>query len=94
MALHPEGGCLMQVAHGAISEKKGEETMDINDLSDELKARARECKSADELLKLAAEEGIDLSDEQLTAVAGGNVWEPCSTHDPNNCETLCDMLHF
>ena len=46
--------------------------MDFNDLSDELKAKARECESADELVKLAKEEGIDLSDEQLSAIAGGS----------------------
>ncbi len=46
--------------------------MDFNDLSDELKAKARECESADELVKLVQEEGIDLSDEQLSAIAGGS----------------------
>ncbi len=46
--------------------------MDFNDLSDDLKAKARECASAGELVKLAQEEGIDLSDEQLSAIAGGS----------------------
>ena len=45
--------------------------MNLDDLSNDLKAKALECKSADELLKLAREEGIELSDEQLDAIAGG-----------------------
>ena len=49
--------------------------MDFNDLSDELKAKARECASADELVKLAQEEGIELSDEQLSGLAGGSETE-------------------
>ena len=40
-------------------------------LTDEQKEKARECKTADELLKLAGEEGIELPDEVLDAAAGG-----------------------
>ena len=40
-------------------------------LTDEQKEKAEECKTADELLKLAAEEGIELPDEALDAAAGG-----------------------
>lgn len=35
-------------------------------------AKARACKSSEELLKLAKAEGVELSDEQLAAVNGGN----------------------
>ena len=45
--------------------------MDTSQISDELKAKVRECKSTDELIKLAKEEGLELSDEQLEAVSGG-----------------------
>ena len=48
-------------------------------LSPELIEKIRECKSMDELLKLAEEENIELTDEQLESVAGG--W----------CPTECDI---
>ena len=40
-------------------------------LTDEQKEKAKACKTADELLKLAGEEGIELPDEVLDTVAGG-----------------------
>ena len=44
-------------------------------LTDEQKEKAKECKTADELLKLAGEEGIELSDELLDAAAGGYLFQ-------------------
>ena len=41
-------------------------------LSDEMKAKAANCKSADELITLAKTEGIELTDEQLDAISGGD----------------------
>ena len=46
-------------------------------LTDEQKAKAKKCKTTEELLKLAGEEGIELPDEALDAAAGGN----CKTTD-------------
>ena len=43
----------------------------LNGLTEEQIAKAKACKSQEELLKLAKEEGIELSDEQLSAVSGG-----------------------
>ena len=43
-------------------------------LSDDLKAKAAECKSAEELMELAKTEGIELTDEQLDAISGGYDW--------------------
>ena len=40
-------------------------------LTDEQKEKAKACKTMDELVKLAAAEGIELCDEILDAVAGG-----------------------
>ena len=52
--------------------------MNIDDLSPELKEKARACKTTEDLLELAKSEGIELSDEQLEKVSGG--WSlPC--HD-------------
>ena len=43
-------------------------------LTDEQKEKAQACKTSDELLKLAGEEGIELPDEVLDAVAGGYIY--------------------
>ena len=52
----------------------------LKGLTDEQIARVKACKSHEELLALAKEEGITLSDEQLEAVSGGfcsETTEPC-----------------
>ncbi|MBR2834409.1 MAG: hypothetical protein IKE43_01650 [Coriobacteriales bacterium] len=49
--------------------------MDFSDLTPEQIEKAKECKSADELVALAQEEGIELSDEQLEAFSGGENWK-------------------
>ncbi len=43
----------------------------IKDLSPELQDKARACRNMDELMDLAGEEGVELSDEALSKVAGG-----------------------
>ncbi len=40
-------------------------------LTDEQKAKAKTCKTTDELTELAGKEGIELPDEALDQVAGG-----------------------
>ena len=40
-------------------------------LSDDLKKKVTECKTSEELMKLAKTEGIELTDEQLDAISGG-----------------------
>ena len=60
-------------------------------LTDEQIAKAKACKNQEELLALAKEEGIELSEEQLTAVNGGfcSSDDPtcphCGTKDNHNC---------
>ena len=43
-------------------------------LSDEMKAEVRSCRTAEELIELAKNEGIELTDEQLDAISGGLDW--------------------
>ena len=45
--------------------------MEFDELSEDLKERAKACKTPEEVLALAKEEGIELADEQLEQVAGG-----------------------
>ena len=42
-----------------------------DNLTDEQKAKAKACKTMDELTALAGKEGIELPDEVLDAAAGG-----------------------
>ena len=45
-----------------------------NNLSDEAKEKARACRTPEEILALAKEEGFELSDEELEGIAGGSSW--------------------
>ena len=52
-----------------VSEKSDD--MKLNELSYELKAKARQCESTDELVALAQKEGVELDLDQLDHVSGG-----------------------
>ena len=43
----------------------------LKGLTEEQIAKAKACKTQDELLKLAKDEGIELTSEQIEAVSGG-----------------------
>ena len=45
--------------------------MNFEDLTPELKEKALACKTPEELLALAKEEGYELTDEELESIAGG-----------------------
>ena len=44
----------------------------LEGLTEEQIAKIKACKNNEEVLKLAKQEGVELSDEQLEAVSGGN----------------------
>ena len=52
----------------------------LKGLTEEQIAKVRACKNQEELLALAREEGIELTDEQLAAVSGGGF---CDEDDKN-----------
>ena len=64
--------------------------MNIEDLSPELQEKVKSCQSGEELMALAKEEGYDLTDEQLEAVAGGS--SPCWGHD--SCSSDCQIATY
>ena len=43
----------------------------LKGLTEEQIAEAKACKNHDELLELAKKEGVELTDEQLSAISGG-----------------------
>lgn len=49
--------------------------MNYEDLTPEQKERARACKSPEDILRLAQAEGYELTDEELSSVAGGGFWD-------------------
>ena len=53
----------------------------LKGLSKEQIVKLKACKNQEEMLSLAKEEGIELSDEQLEAVSGG----ACSLNKDNVC---------
>lgn len=79
--------------------------MDIDkmDISPELREKAKECNSPEEILALAKKEGIKLTEEQLESITGGSAWSGakeysvtcniCGTKtiidDPDNPPTWC-----
>lgn len=60
--------------------------MEFKDLTSDQQEKARNCKSAEELIDLAKQEGYELSDDELSAIAGGSMWtcndQSCSHYDP------------
>lgn len=51
--------------------------MGFEDLTPEQMERVKACKTAEELVALAKDEGVELADDQLEAISGGGDW--CST---------------
>ena len=51
-------------------------------LDDALKEKLMNCKDEAEMRKAAAESGMELNDDQLEAVSGGDGWNTCG---PKRC---------
>ena len=54
-------------------------------LTEEQKEKAKSCKTMEELTEFAAKEGIELPDEMLDSVAGGDCKDGCLKCDPDVC---------
>ena len=63
--------------------------MDLKDLSPELRSKASACKTPEEIIALAKEEGYELSEEELQAISGGVNWTLwCSDRE---CYQVCSV---
>ena len=65
--------------------------MEFSDLTEEQKAKAKACKTTEELLALAKEEGVELSADELESISGGVEWSKCNHWENGFCYTEgCD----
>ena len=72
---------------------KTEETMNFEEVPESIKRRAEACKTPEELLALAVEEGYQLTDEELEAVNGGILFSDCTWDDCGDVDCkLCKGL--
>ena len=59
--------------------------MKLEDLTPEQQEKAKGCKTTEELFALAEAEGIELSDSELEAIAGGEEWYSLCEDNEGNC---------
>lgn len=52
----------------------------LKGLTEEQIAKVKACENSSDLLQLARDEGVELTEEQLTAISGG----ACSTSEDNS----------
>ena len=64
--------------------------MEFENLTPEQREKVKACKSVEDILALAKEEGYDLSDEELQAVNGGVNWSCWSV---KGCDWVCSDLN-
>ena len=63
--------------------------MKFDELSPELQSKARKCKTPEEILALAREEGYEVTDEELQTISGGVKWSLwCSDQ---TCYQVCSV---
>ncbi|ETP71360.1 Nitrogen fixation protein of unknown function [Lachnospiraceae bacterium JC7] len=69
------------------------DNMDFSHLDPELRAKAEKCESLEELVQLAKENGIELSDEQLDMITGGGCESLWCFDASGNSTFYCDGYH-
>ena len=66
----------------------------LKGLTQEQIEKVKNCKDMTELVKLAKEEGIELTDEQLEAVSGGGCSEPASANQSVSVCPVCGSVNI
>ena len=59
--------------------------MKFEELTPELKTKALACKTPEDVLTLAKEEGYELSDKELESLSGGEALYECGNYDSGQC---------
>ena len=65
----------------------------LKGLTEEQIARVKACKTTEEMLALAKEEGIELTEEQLEAVSGGNCGGTGTSTRVRSGKIVCPYCH-
>ena len=73
--------------------KRSKVTMDFKDVPENIRKRAEACKTPEELLALAKEEGYELSDEELDAVSGSDRGAWVTKDNCTLCKGACNKLY-
>ena len=60
--------------------------MNYGDLTPEQQAKVKACKTAEDVVALAEEEGYELSEAELEAVSGGMDWDCAIQSSADSCE--------
>ena len=64
--------------------------MNFEGLTHEQQEKAKACGTPEDLLTLAKEEGIELTDEQVEGISGGkwDFFDECETHSRCKCKRV------
>ncbi|MBR3159293.1 MAG: Nif11-like leader peptide family natural product precursor [Atopobiaceae bacterium] len=66
--------------------------MNLDELTPEQQEKARGCKTLEDVLVLAKEEGYELTSEELSAIDGaGDFWHPDPSDGPR-CQLRCPTV--
>ena len=60
-------------------------------LTEEQKEALKNCKTTEEIMELAANEGIEMNEAQMEAVSGGGCGESCTLTDDQRNSMLMKM---
>ena len=59
--------------------------MGFENVTPEQMEKAKNCKTTEELVELAKDEGVELTDAQIEAIAGGEEWYSLCDTNEGNC---------
>ena len=69
--------------------------MDFESLSEEQKAKLRECKTKEEFVSIAQESGVELSDDILEEIAGGgDASSNYCLYTPTHCDHTPCLAYY